>query len=216
MKTQIVEQIEFFSEAELESLGFVPEELEAIEAERVPDLDSISFEDIAEQLEAYFEGNIEQAGLEAVVKTKPKHLNKYPRTHDYGDRKYYSRTDLQGRVTKIAGPLQYTKSNRVGTLKVPYKRKGDQSGHLIAHSFGGPPKFTHNYVAMKKEINQAGGDWGKMETYIRNRLKAKNTNAWMSVQPVYANDKTKRPSEIKVTVKFNRPPTEKTFNIKTR
>ncbi|WDD36527.1 hypothetical protein PQG02_35900 (plasmid) [Nostoc sp. UHCC 0926] len=64
MKAQIVEQVEFFSEAELESLGFVPEELEAIETERVPDLDSIAFEDIAKDLEAYFEGNIEQAGLE--------------------------------------------------------------------------------------------------------------------------------------------------------
>ena len=56
MKAQIVEQIEFFSEAELESLEFLPEELEAIEEERVPDLDSISFEDIAEDLEAVLEG----------------------------------------------------------------------------------------------------------------------------------------------------------------
>lgn len=55
MKTQVIEQVELFSEAELESLEFVPEELEAIEAERVPDLDSISFEDIAENLEASFE-----------------------------------------------------------------------------------------------------------------------------------------------------------------
>ncbi|MEH2371467.1 hypothetical protein [Nostoc sp.] len=62
MKAQIVEQVEFFSEAELESLGFVPEELEAIEAERVPDLESISFEDIAKALEAYFEGDIELEG----------------------------------------------------------------------------------------------------------------------------------------------------------
>ncbi len=57
MKAQIVEQVEFFSEAELENLEFLPEELEAIEAERVPDLDSISFEDIAEDLEAVLEGN---------------------------------------------------------------------------------------------------------------------------------------------------------------
>ena len=64
MKAQIVEQIEFFSEAELDSLEFVPEELEAIEKERVPDLDSISFEDIAEELEAYFEGDVEGAKLE--------------------------------------------------------------------------------------------------------------------------------------------------------
>ncbi|MFN6480408.1 hypothetical protein [Nostoc sp. DedQUE07] len=55
MRTQIVEQIELFSEAELESLEFVPEELEAIEAERVPDLDSISFEEVAKEMEAYFE-----------------------------------------------------------------------------------------------------------------------------------------------------------------
>lgn len=55
MKAQIVEQVELFSEAELESLEFSPEELEAIEQERVPDLDSISFEDIAEDLDAVLE-----------------------------------------------------------------------------------------------------------------------------------------------------------------
>jgi hypothetical protein len=55
MKAQIVEQIELFSEAELESLEFLPEELEAIEEQRVPDLDSISFEDIAEELESSFQ-----------------------------------------------------------------------------------------------------------------------------------------------------------------
>ena len=65
MKAQIVEQLGLFSEAELESLEFLPEELEVIEEQRVPDLDSISFEDIAEELEAYFEGDIEAVGLEA-------------------------------------------------------------------------------------------------------------------------------------------------------
>ncbi|NMG08386.1 ribonuclease domain-containing protein [Brasilonema sp. UFV-L1] len=65
MKAQIVEQVELFSEAELQSLEFVPEELEAIEAERVPDLESISFEDIAEDLEAYFKGGVEEAALES-------------------------------------------------------------------------------------------------------------------------------------------------------
>jgi len=70
MKAQIVEQIELFSEAELESLEFVPEELEAIESEQVPDLDSISFEDIAEDLEAVFEQDGE-AVLEALPWLKP-------------------------------------------------------------------------------------------------------------------------------------------------
>ncbi|MBW4632741.1 MAG: DNA/RNA non-specific endonuclease [Iphinoe sp. HA4291-MV1] len=151
----------------------------------------------------------------AIVKTQPKHLRKYPIQHTHDGRTYYSRTDAQGRVTKIAGSLVYTKSKRIGTPKVPYKRKGDHAGHLIAHSFGGPPKFTGNFVAMKKEINLAGGDWGRMEAYIRGRLKAPKTKAWMSVKPVFANDKTKRPSEINVTVKFNRQPYERTFNIQT-
>ncbi|MBW4491168.1 MAG: F-box protein [Trichocoleus desertorum ATA4-8-CV12] len=64
MKAQKVEQVELFSQAELEILKFVPEELEAIEEERVPDLDSISFEEVAKELEAYFERGVEQARLE--------------------------------------------------------------------------------------------------------------------------------------------------------
>ncbi len=72
MIAQVIEQVEFFSEAELESLEFVPEELEAIEAERVPDLDSISFEDIAKDMEAYFKGDIKGVGLEGNVTSKPK------------------------------------------------------------------------------------------------------------------------------------------------
>lgn len=167
--------------------------------------------------ESEYEGESKQSLQEAdyEVKTRPKHPQKYPNTHTYDGRTYYSRTDAQGRVTKIAGSLVYTKSKRKPTPNVPYKRKGDQAGHLIAHSLGGPPKFTANFVAMKRKINSAGGDWGKMEAYIRKRLQAKNTQAWMSVKPVFANDKIKRPSEINVTVKFNRPPKEKTFNIQT-
>lgn len=65
MKVQLDKQVELFSEAELESLEFVPEELEAIEGERVPDLDSISFEEVAQDLEAFFKGGIEEARLES-------------------------------------------------------------------------------------------------------------------------------------------------------
>ncbi|MBD2526674.1 DNA/RNA non-specific endonuclease [Nostoc sp. FACHB-133] len=212
MTRQIVENLELFSEAQLESLEFLPEELENIESELYPNLESISLEEVAKDLEAYFDRNIEEVGLE--VKAKPKHPNKYS-THDYSGRTYYSRKDPQGRVTKIAGPLKHTIGKRVGTLKVSYKRKGDQSGHLIAHSLGGPPRLDHNYVAMKREINAAGGQWGKMESYIRKRLKANGSAAWMSVEPVYKDDKNKRPIEINVTVKFNRPPKEKKYNIKT-
>jgi hypothetical protein len=69
MKAQIVEPLKFFSEAELESLEFLPEELEAIEEERVPDLDSISFEDIAEDLEAILETDRRSTILNAAART---------------------------------------------------------------------------------------------------------------------------------------------------
>ncbi|MBD2526673.1 hypothetical protein [Nostoc sp. FACHB-133] len=61
MTTQIVENLELFSEA----LEFLPEELENIESELYPNLESISLEVVAKDLEAYFEGDVEGAvGLE--------------------------------------------------------------------------------------------------------------------------------------------------------
>lgn len=54
------------------------------------------------------------------------------------------------------GPLVYTNAKRVASAKVNYS----PSGHLIAHSFGGPSKLTENYVAKNKVINSAGGDRG--------------------------------------------------------
>ncbi len=71
MKARIVEQIELFSKEELHSLELLPEELEAIEAERVPDFESITFEDIAEDLGAVFEQDSE-AVLEALPWLAPR------------------------------------------------------------------------------------------------------------------------------------------------
>ena len=64
MTVQIVEQIEYFSPEELETLEFLPEELENIESELYPDLESISIEEVARDLEAFFEEDIEEAQLE--------------------------------------------------------------------------------------------------------------------------------------------------------
>ncbi len=64
MKAEIVEEVEFFSQEEIENLELWSEELEAIEAELVPNLENISFEDVAEELEACFQENIEELGLE--------------------------------------------------------------------------------------------------------------------------------------------------------
>jgi hypothetical protein len=55
MTTRIVKGLELFSEAQLESLEFLPEELENIEFELYPNLESISPEQVAKDLEGYFE-----------------------------------------------------------------------------------------------------------------------------------------------------------------
>jgi hypothetical protein len=55
MTANIVKISEPFSEADLEYLEFLPEELKSIESELYPNLESISFEDVAEEMEAYLE-----------------------------------------------------------------------------------------------------------------------------------------------------------------
>ena len=146
-------------------------------------------------------------------KTNPKSMLNYTRS-THGGRHYYSRKDAAGRVTKFAGGLVYTRTARKSTPKVPYKRKNDQAGHLIAHSFGGPPKFTDNFVAMNKTINSKGGAWGRMESYIRMRLQQSGIKVWMSVKPHYPGIK-KRPDRIAVSLTFNRSPFKVKFNIPT-
>lgn len=147
------------------------------------------------------------------VKSRPKHYTNYMK-HKHAGRNYFFRSDANKRVAKIAGPLVYTTTKRFPTLKVAAKRKTDASGHLIAHSLGGPPKLTHNYLAMNRFINSAGGDWGKTEAYIRDRCKVKGTKVWMSVYPRYLN-KSKRPYEIEVRLKFNKKPQNVRFLIDT-
>lgn len=151
--------------------------------------------------------------LAVPLKTGPKHPGKYTTTA-YGGRTYYYRTDPSKRTIKISGPLVYTKGDRKPTAKVPYKRKTDASGHLIAHSFGGPPSLTQNYVAMNKFINSAGGDWGKVEGYIRTRLKQKGIGVWMAVLPQYSGV-SKRPHEIWVRLRFNKSPYVVRFKVLT-
>ncbi|HWS85707.1 MAG TPA: DNA/RNA non-specific endonuclease [Pyrinomonadaceae bacterium] len=136
-------------------------------------------------------------------------------THGYGGRTYYHQVDGRGRITKYQGPLRYVSGGRVATVPTKNKRKGDQNGHLIAHSLGGDPKFSLGYVAMKRSINLAGGDWGKMESYVRYRLQQKGIKVYMAVKPSYATATIGRPNSIRVSVYFNRSPFKVIFNIDT-
>ena len=151
-----------------------------------------------------------------LVKSQPKHKANYTSTTTHDGRTYYHKASKRNnRTKKFSGPIVYTNTARINTPKVRYKRKNDAAGHLIAHSFGGPPTFTGNFVAMNKIVNSAGGDWGKMETYIRKRLKKKSTAAYMSVTPKYADKNSQRPTSIIVTVHFNRAPKWKRWTIAT-
>jgi hypothetical protein len=136
-------------------------------------------------------------------------------THNYGGRTYYHQSDARGRITKYQGPLTYVQGGRVATIKTKNKRKTDQNGHLIAHSVGGDPHFALGYVAMNKQINSAGGDWGRMEGYIRSRLQQTGIMVYMAVKPNYPSATMHRPDSVRVSVYFNRSPFKVTFNINT-
>ena len=59
-----VTPIELFTEAEIESIVLQSEDLESLEAEMEEDLETISFEDVAETLEVYFAEEFAAEGLE--------------------------------------------------------------------------------------------------------------------------------------------------------
>ena len=61
---ETLEVSEVFSEADIETIELQVEELEGLGSEFESDLESISAEDVAEDLEAYFEGEAEEEGLE--------------------------------------------------------------------------------------------------------------------------------------------------------
>jgi hypothetical protein len=74
--TNGVEQLEAFSEADAEAIAIQPEDLEALEAEVESTLENVAFEDVAEDLEAYFEGNAEGESLERSRRRPGKSVHK--------------------------------------------------------------------------------------------------------------------------------------------
>jgi hypothetical protein len=137
--------------------------------------------------------------------------------HTHGGHTYYHHREQIGtsyRTSRMEGPIRYHAGIRKATRKTTGKKNGYANGHLIAHSFAGPPMFAGNYVAMQAAINSAGGDWGRMETYIRRRLQQAGIAAYMVAKPGYLNTTNRqRPSEIHVSVYFNRSPYKVKFDI---
>jgi|GEM_PF-1280326 len=84
-------------------------------------------------------------------------------------------TDAKGRVARVEGEWEPTSKPAADPRRNEHqqkvagrddRQKGDVGGHIIAASGGGPGEGI-NLVAMKKAINGAGGDYGKMEAEIR-------------------------------------------------
>jgi len=134
---------------------------------------------------------------------------------NYNGRPYTFKSDAQNRPTFAGGQIDYVKGGRKATMKVPNKRVTDVSAHLIAHSLGGPPSERLNYVAMDSQINSHGGTWGRMEFYIRQRVKKKGSWGMMLAQPLYPTAAMKRPDRIVVDAAFNRKPKRKHWVINT-
>jgi hypothetical protein len=130
MTTPIVEGLELFSEAQLESLEFLPEELENIEFELYPNLESISPEQVAKDLEAYFEGGLEEAGLEALGRSRGFGRG---RSSTPGDRT----GGIRGRFSR--GGRSSTPSGRTGGIRGRFRR-GGRSGAPGGGSGAGVPQ----------------------------------------------------------------------------
>lgn len=159
----------------------------------------------------------DKTGVRAKLRRgSPSNVGPYT-THAFGGRTYYHQSDTSGRITKYQGRLSFVKGGRSATMKTKNKRKTDQNGHLIAHSFGGDPTFSLGYVAMNKTVNGAGGEWGQMEGYVRKRLQVTSTSAYMAVKPIYPPTQPNmfRPTSVRVSLYFNRSPFKITFLIDT-
>ena len=130
-----------------------------------------------------------------------KQLNKVPLEpdHEYLVDNYLYSTDSQGRVVKVRGDLENQERDRYPSQQsrsVPRKdgqgnpqrqpkpatpqpdartlmerrRFTDDGGHLLASMFNGPGEQI-NYVPMAMRLNQAGGEWYKMEQELKTALR---------------------------------------------
>jgi DNA/RNA non-specific endonuclease len=135
MTTQIVEGLELFSEAQLESLEFLPEELENIEFELYPNLESISPEQVAKDLEAYFEGDIEAAGLEVVTRSR-EHRHRYPTRGQKGPAQPGTRKTNHTRINDLNSLIDFNAANRENFPAEPRNTRMPKTGMNIASSGG--------------------------------------------------------------------------------
>lgn len=126
---------------------------------------------------------------------------------------YKYKTDKYGRPKiVIADPLILNEGTRDEKAQREVggndRKPNDHGGHLIANIFGGNGGFG-NLIAMKQELNQ--GEYKKMENDLAKAIK-EGKNVSVSIEVIYDDNDTQRPSVIKVTYTIDGEKFKKTFN----
>lgn len=127
---------------------------------------------------------------------------------------YIYRTDSQGRVISVEGNLADRTSARNGYRQRQVGRSsgvhGDQGGHLIATSLGGPGDKL-NLVPMNGNLNM--GRWRVMEKSWTTALRA-GQPVYTNIQVVYGQGN--RPTSFVVDYRINNVPTRAIFRNRGR
>ncbi len=96
------------------------------------------------------------------------------------------------------------------------RRYTDDGGHLLAAMFNGPGEQI-NYVPMAMSLNQAGGEWYKMEQVMKEALRGSNPPPYpkkveIEIAIVYGADK--RPTDFNVNLWIDKVKKKRSFSNK--
>ena len=166
------EDIEMFSETEMEYLQFLPEELEEIESEQYRDLESISLEEVASDLEAFFEEDFEEEELEA-SKRRRIAVGATPSKKSKTGRQVLNRWQKKDKARRKGNSWQVFVKDRSGKRRwMPLDRNIHMGHKLAAVNFwnkgargiiGKKPKYRARYGA----YSRPGYKTGFRSPYVR-------------------------------------------------
>jgi RHS repeat-associated protein len=125
---------------------------------------------------------------------------------------YRIELDRQGRPVRATGPAVYQPSAGRPNAPEPIaggRRFGDDRGHLIAHTLGGP-NVRENIVAMNRSVNQNPGAYFEMEKWVRQQAQLHPGKVKMDVRAKYRGN-SPRPYAFDVVVtvrgkRYRNPP----------
>lgn len=134
-------------------------------------------------------------------------------SNDYELNGYSYKTDKQGRIISASGSLSLGQAERNRNAQKKVGKLGGDSGydggHIIGKQFGGDGNIG-NLIPMKSELNQAGGDYYKMEKELKDGL-LEGCTVSIDVQMEYDGDSAV-PTKIIVTYQIDGELVKKVFD----